>query len=245
MKKTIIAIALLISIPALAQKRSGNVQYKYTIFWAEIYANLPFLSQEEKDRELLTWGNPEGYSNKMKLTFNGNESLYEVDNSEDVAGDYSGRNDFLIYRNFKEKTILEFLGTLGKTYLIKDELKMPKWRVMNELKEIQGHMCMKAVTQDTVKNHEVIAWFAADIPVSAGPETYFGLPGLILGLEINNGLVLMEAEKLELKDGPLTVTLPKKMKGKEIDLSTYNNMVQEHIKNSIGSRRNPYWSMRY
>lgn len=245
MKKILIALIFLISLPSLAQKRSGNVQYKYTIFWAEIYANLPFLSQEEKDRELLTWGNPEGYSNKMKLSFNPNESLYEYDRSEDVAGQFSRRNDYLIHRNFKENKLLEYLETLGKTYLIKDELAKPKWRVMNELKEIQGHLCMKAVTQDTIKNHEIVAWFAADIPVSAGPETYYGLPGLILGMEINNGLVLIEAEKLELKDEPVEIKLPKKMKGKEVNLGTFNAMVTEHIKTSIASRRNPYWSMRY
>ncbi|MFT7247422.1 MAG: GLPGLI family protein [Arcticibacterium sp.] len=245
MKKILIVLICFTSFQIFSQKRAGEVQYNYTIFYDKIITELPFLEQAEKDRRLLTWGNKEGYSSKMKLSFNEQESLYTHDDSEDVG--YSRRKeDFLIHRNFDDKSILELMETLGKTYLIKEQMPEQKWRIMNELKEIQGHLCMKAIMYDASKDYDVVAWFAADIPVAAGPEVYYGLPGLILGLEINNGIVLVEAEKLELLDESQDITLPKKMKGREIDTSTYQKMVKDYIKTSIASRRYPdYWSMRY
>lgn len=206
---------------------------------------MSYLSQEERDRVLLTWGNNDGYSYKMKLHFNENESLYTYDLSEDIAGNSWRNEDYIIYRNYQENRLTELQETLGKTYLIKDNLQKPKWRIMNELKEIQGFMCMKAITKDTVKGQEIVAWFAANIPVPVGPESFYGLPGAILGLEIDNGNVLIEAEKISLSDEPTEVKLPKKMKGREINLTGLNELIVDHIKISTETRRNPYWSMRY
>src|SRR5258706_11441216 len=75
-----------------------------------------------------------------------------------------------------------------------------------ETKSILNHNCMKAqatristqtrMTMDNGKMERkevqdtanIVAWFASDIPVSAGPAEYQGqLPGLILEMDVNNG----------------------------------------------------------
>ncbi|SOE20211.1 GLPGLI family protein [Spirosomataceae bacterium TFI 002] len=228
-----------------AQLKEGKIVYDYTIFYDKITQKLPFLSKEEKDRILLRRWNPEGYTTKMNLFFDESSSLYTYGEANEEQT-YSWRNEeFIIYRDFTQKTILEFEETLGKTYVLKDEMPIYKWRVMNELKEIQGHLCMKAVTEDTVKKQSIAAWFAADIPVQAGPERYYGLPGIILGLDINDGDVIVEAVSIEDIAVDEQLKLPKKMKGKAIDYAGMQALITEHFATSIKAQRSPFWSLRY
>jgi GLPGLI family protein len=247
MKKiTIIPFLLLISTFAFSQATEGKITYKYTIFWDKVYAKLDFLSQSEKDRIKLTWNNEEGYTTKMQLFFSPTASLYTYSEESENESTYSWRkDDYLIYRDFDEKKVKELQEMLGKTYLIEDELNSYKWRVMNELKEIQGHLCMKAITEDTVKKQTIAAWFAADIPVPVGPERLYGLPGAILGVEINGGDAIIEADNIELRNVAEELKLPRKMKGREINIDTYQSLIQEHMKNSMVTQRNPFWSMRF
>ncbi len=103
---------------------------------------------------------------------------------------------------------------------------------------------MKAETEDTIKKQKIVAWFAQDIPVPAGPERYFGLPGLILELDINEGDVTIVANKVEFKILTKELNL-KKLKGKKIADADYNKIIMDYIKESIKGFRNPYWGLRY
>ena len=64
-----------------------------------------------------------------------------------------------------------------------------KWEITQETKEIGEFEVQKATTtplvhgMDLNPNRTAIAWFTTDIPISAGPEGYYGLPGLILELQ--------------------------------------------------------------
>lgn len=52
------------------------------------------------------------------------------------------------------------------------------WEPVNEFKTIDNYRCQKAIINTEGANIE--AWFTEEIPVSAGPDKIFGLPGLIL-----------------------------------------------------------------
>jgi GLPGLI family protein len=127
---------------------------------------------------------------------------------------------------------------------VDDSLHTPKWKVMNQIKDVAGYICMKAVTEDTVKKQKITAWFAGDIPISAGPERYFGLPGVILELDINEGDVVITATKIEFKKLDKELIIPK-TKGKKIKDADYDALLRKHLKDSIKSQRNPYWAIRY
>lgn len=134
---------------------------------------------------------------------------------------------------------------IGKTYIMEDSLKQNDWKILNDIKDVAGHICMKAMIQDTIKKQKIVAWFAQDIPINAGPERLYGLPGLIMELDINDGAVIVEATKIE----PLTITnemdLPKKLKGKKINELAYQDMLRKFIQEKIKEERNPFWSIRY
>ncbi len=184
----------------------------------------------------------------MTLLFNDKQSYYSYSKVDELSeyGYSSRKQEFKSYRDFENEKMTDIIEMLGKTYVIEDSLKSPKWKVMNQIKEISGYMCMMAVTQDTIRNHKITAWFADNIAVSSGPELYFGLPGMILELDINNGAVVTTAKVIKLR--PVTETelaLPKKVKGKKVNTQKSAELITTHIRDSIKAHRNPYWSIPY
>ncbi|GAA4445833.1 hypothetical protein GCM10023189_00210 [Nibrella saemangeumensis] len=247
MKKFVFLLAVLSCHLTAQAQEAGVVTYERSQSWVKIFSRMTFLSQEEKDRMKLTWGSREDWKVKMKLYFSPEQSLYtyESDQATSDDGRYSWRQDeFVIQRNFDKEKKLEIMEMLGRTYVIDDSLRTPRWKVTNKIKEVAGHICMSAETTDSLKNQKITAWFAQDIPVQAGPEQYFGLPGLILELDINDGDALITATKVEFK--PIDKEMPKpKAKGKKISDKEYKKLIADHIADSIKAQRNPYWAIRY
>lgn len=248
MKKILILIFLTACVPVMGQNLEGVVSYEYTQYWLKIMDQLPFLSLDQKERMKSTWKNMdgEGQKTKMKLYFTADQSLYTYESEYEGEGGWSRRNrDYAVRRNFKEEKRSELIEMLGRTYLVEDSLKTPKWKILNQLKDIAGHICMKAETEDPVKKQKIVAWFAQDIPVSAGPEQYFGLPGLILELDINDGSAVVTATQIELKDVSKELAVTKKVKAKKIPTSEYEKLIRDHIQTSVKAQENPYWAIRY
>lgn len=246
MKLILKTIALILITTGLkAQNIVGEVEYRYRIFYDKIYSSLPYLTQQEKDRILLTWGDAEGYSTRMKLQFWPEKSLYTFGAPYEVRSFSWQVEDYIIENNLAEQTYLKFMDQMGKTYIVRDSLDAPKWRVMNEIRDVLGHMCMKAVSEDPIKGQKITAWFASDIPVPVGPEELYGLPGLILAYDINDGMLIVEAEKITFGEPEEVITLPKKMKGKEVSETEYQEIVNDFIQTSIKSRRAWMWGIRY
>jgi len=241
--KTILLVLIVTGLKA--QNMVGEVEYRYRIFYDKIYSSMPHITQQEKDRILLTWNNPEGYSSRMKLQFWPEKSLYTFGEPYQVSS-YSWQvEDYIIENNLQDQTYLKYMDQMGKTYIVRDSLNAPKWRVMNEIRDILGHMCMKAVAQDSIKGQKITAWFASDIPVPVGPEEQFGLPGLILAYDINDGMLIVEAEKITFGEPQEPITLPKKLKGREISGTKYRDLVREFIETSIESEQAWMWDIRY
>ena len=72
------------------------------------------------------------------------------------------------------------------------EEPIPKfnWKFEDETREVMGYDCRKATTR--WRGRDWTAWYS-DIPVSAGPWKFNGLPGLILRLEDSKGEHMFEA----------------------------------------------------
>ena len=226
-----------------AQKTEGMITYERKSSWTKMYSRLTYLSKDEIERLKSTYGKDDEWTTKTKLYFNLKESLYthfnEVGESED--GTYSYRQDDLIlYRNFEQEKKTDIIETLGKTYVIEDSLPPIKWKVMNQIKDVAGYICMKAITEDTIKNQTITVWFAQDLALPTGPENYYGLPGTIMEVDINDGAVVMTATQVEFKKLEKELTLPKKIKGKRIKNKDYISLIFNHIKDSITAQRSPF-----
>lgn len=246
-----VLVFLLGSGGLLAQNTQGVIEYERVQRWTKIMSRLSFLSQEEKDRAKLTWGSDDEWKEKMRLVFSAQRSKYtyrsQYSGDNEDEGTYSWRkSEYLVVRDFEQERKTELIEMLGKTYLLEDSLKAPKWRILNQIKEVAGYVCMKAEAHDPIKNQKVTAWFAEQLPGEAGPEQYFGLPGVILELDLNEGDVVITATKVVLESpSEDDFKLPKRMKGKKINQQEYDRLLSKHIEDSIKAFRNPYWSLRY
>ncbi|MGB3196668.1 MAG: GLPGLI family protein [Saprospiraceae bacterium] len=238
------------STPSYSQDHSsGEIIYKTKMRWAKVVQTLPYLSKEEKDRVLMTWGKDEDNEQGTKyiLQWENKKTIYTFKPTiaAEEEHNYSWRkNMYYLTRDYTTNISQDLKETLGKTYLIEDHNIKPKWKILNEIKEVSGYICMKAETIDTVKDQKIIAWFTDQIPLSYGPAEYNGLPGVILEINKNDGNLVIVADEIHL--GKKTTTLKQvKMKGKKIKQAQFNELISKHIVESIKSQRNPYWSIDY
>ncbi|WP_323755678.1 GLPGLI family protein [Roseivirga sp.] len=135
------------------------------------------------------------------------------------------------YKNTAENLFLNETEVFSKPFLVQSELKNREWQLTNETKKIGNYNAQKAifseivertvisfdnddkestVTSDTIN---IEAWFTPEIPVSQGPDDFWGLPGLIM--EISDGKLTYLCTKVILnpEEG---VKIKKPSKGKKV-----------------------------
>lgn len=79
---------------------------------------------------------------------------------------------------------------------------------------------------EMAKDITITAWYTTDIPVNQGPESYWGLPGLIL--EVNDGKTTILCSKVVINPKEKTdIKAPKK--GKEISQAEYDEIVMKKV----------------
>lgn len=230
------------------ETKEGVVRYLVTHDWVKKLQAVDYISKDRKEKISYTWGNRSQWKEFGNLYFKGSLTKYE-DSEEKAEADYEGyswrRDEFFIYRDLSQNKIFDIIKSLGKVYIIEDTLVPQKWKVMNDIKEVAGHICMNAQWTDTVKKQHVTAWFALDIPLSGGPERFCGLPGLILEIDINNGAQIFTADKIEFKSTGDKTTPPVKVKGKKVSESQYMEKLARYIAEKREAEEPWFWGMRY
>ena len=248
LKSISLAILILLSSLSFAQKMEGSVRYLMIHNFTKMYAAVDYLSKQTVDRLTYMYANNAEYKTYGILYLSPTQSKYE--DSEESADNrdsgYSWRKDkYTINRNYEKNTIFDIIDLLGKAYIIEDSIHVPKWKILNDMKEIAGHVCMNAFWNDTLKKQKVVGWYALDLPNSGGPERFSGLPGLILEVDINNGALVITADKIEKKKLTTELDLPKKIKGKKIKELDYVNILKKEFDAKRKAEQPPFWSMRY
>ena len=241
-----LVLALIFAVEVNAQDIQGVVTYNRKTDWISIMSKLPYMTQEEIDRNKLTWGKMrDNRGSNYQLFFKDNKSLYTLKEEKSESGYSWKREKFVLERDHKKKKTNDMIETLGKTFLIEDDMPRYRWKILNEIKEIGGYLCMKAETTDPVKNQVIQAWFTDKIPFYGGPEGFSGLPGLILELNINGGDAIISATQIDLDLAEVNFPDTGKRKGKETTYEKLNELYAKFIKESIEGEKNPYWRIRY
>jgi GLPGLI family protein len=156
---------------------------------------------------------PKIVTDNFVMDFNENQTHYRMlkenpDNKYMVFGFKPEESD-LIIQNLTNETTLMKKSLFENEYYIKDSLPKYEWKITNELRDIAGFECKKAITKicDSVV---VVAFYTDQIMVKGGPESFNGLPGMVLGLAIPRLSETIYATKLEL----ITTEIPTPAQGK-------------------------------
>ena len=158
-------------------------------------------------------------------------------------------NNGVLYKNTAEGRYEEEADVFGKPFLIKDALVPYEWQLTDETRKIGNYNCQKAVyeriverrsfsmisggdepqensTETVMDTVKITAWFTPDIPVTHGPDDYWGLPGLIL--EVNNGSTTLVCSKVVLNpEEPVKLEMP--AKGKVVNREEYKKLQEAKV----------------
>lgn len=122
----------------------------------------------------------------FKMNFNKDQTVYYFDKDEKKENNmWGGKSaaENTVVQDLKNDKLTASKSMFDNTYLIEDSLQHFQWKIYDEVRDIAGYSCRKATTVicDSVV---VIAFYTDQIMVSSGPESFGGLPGMILGLAI-------------------------------------------------------------
>lgn len=261
MKKILIAgCALLSATLVQAQQKEGKVVYERI---SQLQIRISGMNEEMQNSL------PRTRKDNFELTFGNNQSLWkqaekEMEDDASFSGGgmqirmIGGGADDVLYNNFETGKRVEQRDMFDKKFIIDDSIRSLKWKMTSETKTILNHNCIKAtatqisprtmMTMDNGKMERkeisdtalIIAWFASDIPVSAGPAEYQGqLPGLILEMDVNNGRQTFKALEISPKADLAIIKEPtgKKRYTQEEFRKERDKMLEEMQRNNGGPGR--------
>ena len=262
MKIIITLVTLFITVITSAQNFQGKATYK-TFRKIDFKINegkeAPKSDIQKKIQEQLR----KQFQQTYTLNFNKSESTYtqnkKLSAPQAISGGFklviagSGGGTDILYKNIVNKNYINKTEISGKRFLIKDKLEDFGWEMSGETKNIGNYTCYKAIrsreeerTSMSItdgkpeENKEKViivttAWYTPQIPVSNGPEDFWGLPGLIL--EIQDGkltivcseIIMNPSEKKEIK---------KPNKGKKVTQAKFDEIIDKHSKEMMERFRN-------
>jgi GLPGLI family protein len=105
----------------------------------------------------------------------------------------------IVFNDFEKGTSTIQKEFYERTYLVKDTLRKIKWKLTDETRVIAGFNCRRAngLVLDSIY---AVAFYTDDIHISSGPESFNGLPGMILGVALPDEHVSWFATKVT--EGP-------------------------------------------
>jgi GLPGLI family protein len=257
MKKLISTLVVaVLAVNGFSQVKTGTITYERTQNMHRIIQNEQMKSmvpEFRNSKHLLIFNDSESV---YKL-------VPEMENEESGGGmvfRMGGSDGGVIYKNMASGKSIEERELGAKTFLITDSIKGQKWKISAETKQILGYNCRKATTtietrrsgarvftssstsgttdttaKPTTVLQEVVAWFAYDISCPIGPDNYSGLPGVILQLDVDKGLITLNA--VELKTTANTKELKEPKKGKKVTREEFTKMMMDAFGGQGGGQR--------
>jgi len=250
-KRVVATILILITfIRVSAQEFKGIAIYKTS---SKMTMTMDSTKMSGNDQKELNAMIRKSMQKEYELRFNKNESLYKEIESLKNDGDSQGieviglgsGTEGGIYKNSKTKSLVETRDLFGKLFLVKDSLANFNWKLEDETKRVGNYTCHKAVSvKKRIKKVTVLdengkekeeekefittltAWYTPQIPVSTGPASYWGLPGLIL--EMDNGRLSMICSKIILNPQK-EVVIKEPTKGKVVSSEEFDSRFMEKV----------------
>lgn len=213
----IIGVILLLNtfLPVAAQQsvfvNRGKIKFERKV---NTFAAMPIFLRETRtvpNDEVATFmqqyrlTSPQFWVDSFELAFDEVQSLYQP-----VNPDINFSQTFQIPVAYKNKVYSNFTTGIAFTqkqafeqaFFIKDSVKTLKWKLTEETREIAGYECHRAnaLLFDSIY---IVAFYTDEILPRGGPESFNGLPGMILGVAIPHQHITIFAESVTPMDAVL------------------------------------------
>lgn len=131
-----------------------------------------------------------------------------------------------VYYDFVKNERVRQIEFMTRYFQIPGSIKNKSWKLTNKRVKVLRFNCIGAESMQG--ENTVTAWFTPEIPVPVGPDEFYGLPGLIMAVEINGEYAFI-AESIDLTP-PKKDILSEKSKGKEVSQEEFTKIVEDKIK---------------
>ena len=189
------SVLLFANSVATAQIPSGKI----------VYERKTNLYKKFKNDDVKEWLQPED-KNKVdvfELYFNDSLSVFKEQESDLKERMSWATSKNTVYQNRNRNYRLTIKSLWGEQMYVEDTLYKRQWKITDIKRNISGYKCRKAIwkANDTTT---IYAWYSEEIMTSTGPESFYGLPGTILGLATEDGGVIYFARSVEISKPELT-----------------------------------------
>ena len=171
---------------------------------------------------------------KSMLHFSSNSTLYTPVEEQEASQNFlsfhpSTTQPNIIYTDLANGTMVNQKKVFEQNFLVKDSIRQIKWKITDETREIAGYTCRRAnaIMLDSIY---VVAFYTDKIPVSGGPESFSGLPGMILGVALPHENITWFAKSVTEKAGQSAFIKPP-TKGKVQTQAELKKTIQSSTKN--------------
>jgi GLPGLI family protein len=134
----------------------------------------------------------------------------------------------VIYADLEQEKSVSQKTVFEQVFLVEDTLRRIKWKMTDETRVIAGFNCRRAnaMIMDSIY---VVAFYTDEILTTGGPESFSGLPGMILGVALPHDHITWFATKVEaipVSEGQVAAPV----KGKKINNPGLLETIQKSLK---------------
>lgn len=166
------------------------------------------------------------------LVFTPDKSLYrpgrESDDREVFNFWQAPAQENIVYSDLNDAKSVSQKNVFETNFLIEDSLRQIKWKITDETRVIAGFNCRRAnaIIMDSIY---VVAFYTDEILTNGGPESFTGLPGMILGVSLPHQHITWFATRVEAVPVAESQVEPP-VKGKKVDNAGLRQTVGPRMK---------------
>ncbi len=190
---------LTLTRPAHAQNTiflsNGKIEYERRI---NVYAQIG--SDDDQWSEFRKKLSNHFKTSYFDLLFTRDKSLYRPGRESDDRDMFSffaaPAQDNIVYADLDNAKAISQKNVFEQAFLVLDSLRQIRWKLTDETRNIAGFNCRRAnaIIMDSIY---VVAFYTDEILTGSGPESFTGLPGMILGVSLPHQHISWFATKVE------------------------------------------------
>ena len=239
---------ILLSCPFIMKAQQKFINEGKIVYERRINIHRQFDDEEmnsEWFKELVK-RQPPFHSSTFTLDFKNNQTIYKLSGElEKLEWSWimGPAKENVIITDFDKQSRQSMKNVFETNFLVSDSTGKIEWKITEEKRTIAGLDCRKAVGRicDSVY---IVAFYTDEIAVSGGPESFEGLPGMILGIAIPRLHTTWFASKVQLTE-PVSKDFEVNTRGTtKTNIPKLKNTLRSSLKDwGKYGERNTWWVM--